>query len=472
MTIPTDDTLFPGEYVETIDLVPGEIYPEEMSFSFVEDYGTYSGGFWWKVLLLEDDCIIRVAVDTFHLFVGKVIKESVAFEEVSLQTSNYIRRGTFRCVSLLQSELSEVDVADYITEINLHKTTPVTVTSGYPQAVNTADLIAWPAMFASFVQEATGQTYDVNHVLFRTTNSDDLQFTFDVAGKDDKHLSALYFFAGDDRDGGAIIPKGFLDTGNDLYWPDNFGNCWQLLISICNSFAIVPRLIYDTSDSKYKMELITRGRTSQAAISFADAPISSTVYPSQTMLNDIRIRSVYEDDANHGPAWIRKQPSGGHIIGVTTPTDQAAAFDDIEWDLDLMSQFSGTDNTDGQYVQDWEKMWQAIDLTPWAGWCHENVEFWNYVTGAWAGDVSYPEFWLANLARYYYERFRGGKLILEREYPSCSASDGSTTKTTHVEILRKMALDMGDGEGSRNFFITEVRKNLATNRTFLRLHEI
>ena len=52
LTVPTDATLFPGTLTERVDLVPGEIYPSEMEFSFVEDYTTYTGGFWWLALVL------------------------------------------------------------------------------------------------------------------------------------------------------------------------------------------------------------------------------------------------------------------------------------------------------------------------------------------------------------------------------------------------------------------------------------
>jgi len=164
---------------------------------------------------------------------------------------------------------------------------------------------------------------------------------------------------------------------------------------------------------------------------------------------------------------------------ITAPNmvDKGLAFftpEDLEtWDWEFTSIFNLTDNTDGQYVQDYQKPWYAYFSDPdWLGYAAEGTEYYNYVTAGWVQDVNYPEFWHVNLGLYYFQRFRGGKIILEREYPSVFCSDGSTTKTDHLSILRKMTLDMGDGEGDKNFFIIELHKDLAANKAFVRLHEI
>jgi hypothetical protein len=62
--------------------------------------------------------------------------------------------------------------------------------------------------------------------------------------------------------------------------------------------------------------------------------------------------------------------------------------------------------------------------------------------------------------------------LIEREYPSVAVSDGSTTSVTHLSILRKIAINMDDGVGSRDFFITETVKDLAQNRAYIRAYEI
>src|SRR3990170_4130472 len=61
LTIPTFASLsVPDDIVERCDLIPGEIELQEMTFEFVEDYSTYTEGFWYKVLQSYEEIQIGI----------------------------------------------------------------------------------------------------------------------------------------------------------------------------------------------------------------------------------------------------------------------------------------------------------------------------------------------------------------------------------------------------------------------------
>ena len=455
LTIPDFASLSPeDDIVERIDVVPGEYELQEMNFSFVEDYTTYSEGFWYKVLTSYAE--IQIGIDegtgTGSAFWGRVQDWDGELTEHSLVSGALYRTGKFSTVSMMIM-LKEATAADVVTEAKTHytaftgSTEARDVTGTYEER-----FVKFEALMASILKVAFGQTYGTTYVSILPDPYSDLQF-YDGTGTTFYDLQDIYFWMG--YSPGSLTYEGYFDSTDTTFgWAYQFGSAWDLLVALSRNLLFVPRITGATwgAGAYLKMECLTRGRS--YGYSTFEAPFESKLITRANAPIHVVYSSHYDTSFDSNKKYV--------IDGVHGDGDLP---EHVDADMTFETQFVH----DGEVTFGADKCFEFLyilddDTTP--SYAHRvtDMQYLNY-DGTPSYDVSY-----SYLVGYYYNRFAPLKRAYIRSYATMQATVGATTSLNQNEVLHTTQIN--DGASTRDFYAVEVRKNIQKNESTVRWHEV
>ncbi len=453
LTIPTKQTLIVDQdFTERIDLIPGTIEIEQVSFGFVEDYSTYDEGFWYKVLngYAEIRCVLNDGGAASHLFWGRVIGAYAPFDEYDLTTNNIQRKGSFQCVSMMIL-LRETTTASCITEALLHKGNfNGSTEAGNAGGLDDEDFLQLRALVASIAKVAFGNsTYSIGLCDIKSGKTDDIQL-YDATATTWHNFIDFYMWLGPVAGGAAYLES----TIGALYWGTQFPTVWELLSALGQNLGICFRASGDST--QVIIEVLSRGRSFDQAT--YPVPVESQFIP-QTEDVATGVQTSHVDTARDANKRHAYNKAGTATFG----TGDLPA--EIPTDISVTTQFildEGEVAYSTTYVK--EALFHLDDPDS-PSYAHRltDARFWDY------SDQSYDSTKSALVALFYY-KFNTAKRSYLRTYGSLKSTLGGNTGHSSTRILGCAAID--DDVASRNFYAIEIRKNLLSNRATVRWAEV
>ena len=475
-----------GTLTELIDVEPGVVDVQNLEIELVEDYSTYTEGFWYKVIQGYPDKVVKFkfileedGTDTFFFF-GKVYREEVEWPEhfVATDESSVIRTVKIRLVSLIHA-MRDVAIGDAIDVMIANQDGPI------------SDSYTVQCILSSIVAAGFNQAYSTSNAVVRGC---DIQFYEQDGTTVVNTVDAIIV------DGSIGAYRVYIDTSqaagisddqqyNPHAWKFQFANPYDLLTQLCLTFGWVARYYYGQADGTYAgdatdkhyIEFLTRG-TSYATTVSADAGIvqSTLLSDAATKPKNIRVTDIHADNDSISPVppTVKYDQTTGqswYMDGASylSPAPGVTAIDadfekkdpplHAEFDLDVSTQFtlnswylSGGNET----PTDFYYRGVHYDSGGGATICL-HAAYWDYAadTPGWVQLQSYP----AVLASYYARRFSSGRKQYERTYASLKFTEGGTTTHLNMKPMKRIQID--DVAASDTFYATEIRKDFETNTT-------
>jgi hypothetical protein len=445
-----------GESEESSDVKPGIQEIGVLKLSLIEDYTTYTEGFWYKVLGAY--CEIRLDLTkngvTSNYFWGTIESQSIDWTEYYIGSL-----GLLRCVDLdlvsIMSKLLDTLVSDWYNEIITQK---VTRADGFSDG-EMSDYICFKDIFSALLHisglNATYLTTDTS-IVFDASNPD-LRFYTDRTDP-----SALFWNWKVITLNDIVIPvavTGRPDSG--ISFMTNYTEVRSLLGDILRNFGLIATIWYDISDSRFKIKLMQRGR---AYANASNLVLTAPVLPDAHINNatDLFIDSVRFtlEDGTH-PVWQSKKRAAS--IPMVT-----AAPNDVNFDIDAPI-FWGTIDANASG-------WQITTLyiihvtTPHPLFAKvTDLDVYDYESKApanmllmFGGDAfTWEEYMQASMCFYFFKRFTPLYTCIKRRYIPMAISDGTTTTHQNAALLRRTSID--DGTGAAQYFASKVQKDPKTD---------
>ena len=243
-----------------------------MAFTYQEDYANYARGFWNYVLSgsLELILVLDDGQGFKTFFRGKKADQYLTADIISLVTANEVYQGSFSClssISILRSTQS-FDVFDEVTPI-VNAYTIKYADSLYPWRAGLdvgtdSYTVRLFTLIESILAIGFGQSYEASYSDIIYPSVEDLVYTYPGV---DVPPDEVEIQVGYDTGAGLNLRNIFLSAG----W--GASNLYNLLVALCKSSLWIPRYVYDYTNDRHKIELLTRGR-SYTGNTFAESPFA------------------------------------------------------------------------------------------------------------------------------------------------------------------------------------------------------
>jgi len=335
---------------------------------------------------------------------------------------NVQRRGRFQCVSSLL-KLKDVSVSTLFTFLD------TIVETG----ADNRKYIGLRALIAGMIKEAYSQSYTLSNVVIQ---SEDFRFKENGNTRTFADLKIVV-----KNSSGANI--GYRTT-----WPTGYDNCFDLLVDVLSNFGLVAEYFYDGT---HKIRLLTRGRSYIASPITLPIPIASTRQP----LSDIFVSLVRGTSRAFGLNQAFWKTANFDGTGELPPLMNA------DMDINVLFHQRSTQGPDTESLYVFPGGFNTQQKIT-------SMQYYDYVADAFSADIT-PELgtpYYRPIVEYLWYRFGAGNIGYEREYATLQANDGTTT--THLN-LRPLVQTVIEG---KRFYATEVRKNVMTNRSFVKWIEV
>jgi hypothetical protein len=427
------------EIVETIDIPGGTTLIDNVDVTIMEDYNVHAEGFWHKLINgydydFELMFTLMEETDETFLFRGKLYRTNVDEGEYYLDNltgtpSSVVRGVKFKLVSSLKV-LEEVTVTDLITECTDH----YVVIGGHPY-------IKIQAVLASMIKLAYGIAYNVDLLI---NNSTDFLFSIDTTPPSyARKFNDTYIY---------WTTGGYFDSTQSYAWVNRFADAFELLGHLCKMFGLIPRYTFGTAaglidstpaNNTHRIILNSRGRFGSTIT--MSGKLRSSHFVSDTPRKAGTMRATETQDRNQS-YWYLKD-----VLEFGTPPPFAEFDVDLENDFHVSMPTGSGDEKRFLYNNDEDAM--------------TDMEYWNYATNGYStleDDGSHNNLLSQGIVQYLFNRFPGGRVEYEREYMSIKAVSGTTDSQRNLQTLARHTIH--DGATSRNFYASEVRKDITTNK--------
>ena len=461
LTVPTTVNITSISPVrESVDIKAGEVDLGYVTVDIVDDYTTYTDGFWWTLIEGNPTYNIQMmfiltenGTDTY-LFRGSISRENTHWTEYYASDPNYVRSVSIQLVSpmLLLKNISITSMLNYLAlhhdsddevpyfvenyDDELEYATEKYIKLG--NVINNMMELAFASDTESYQVVVRGAD-----ILFYDTKTTSYKNPFELYLLAQIYDTSWYY----DHLFGCVEPH--IDSAS---WYSRFDNCWELLVSICLSLGIVPRYYWGDSDGiyqgdandKHTIEILCRGDRTTTALTN-----TSVITPSKAISNS---PNKYLDIITRNLASVDDQ-----LYAVINGSFYTADPENTIYEMELNSEFT-SDLTETirrtfhyGYVAENGK-WYFVSCT--------KCEYWEHTSDAFVS-VSFENgtnALLEVLTKYLFYRFSSGRREYEREYGTLGFSDGATTTHQHLKILARHEID------SVAYYAVGVEKDILTNR--------
>jgi hypothetical protein len=264
LSVPDNNTVVElGGLPERLDLIPGTLDIPQMTLTVrdIDDFWSDALAGTVSVLILLDEGL----GDTF-CFRGQVVPAATKENELYNDGSTVLReiKITLKSYATL---LENVVIADLITTLISNRVAGSTPTGYYMRII---DVINYA------IASAYGQAFDDGAAFLQFMNKDispgaDIMYT--DTGTNSHNFEDLYFLM---QDGTTSV--GYVSSSSGVYWGDMYANGWELIKSICQTFALVPQYAYDVATGQNQIRLLQRGRAYASAFKVSLGAASESVY--------------------------------------------------------------------------------------------------------------------------------------------------------------------------------------------------
>jgi len=448
-----------SEIVERVNVEPGFIELEDVTFEYEDVHTDYADGFWHN-FLSDDEPEILLELDeggTYQsIFRGYVTDTAPVAEETSVIGSVVTRRGQFTCTSMM-AKLKNTSVDDSVGGSSWLSTLRVTHSVIGRSSFRTFCPLV--NALAAIIEKGFGVTYTLADCVvasntawrFRGESVDDASETSNLTWDQlwlDTTVDTEHWL-------------GQLDTSTTLY---------SALTQICKGLGLVARYKYNSSLGRHTIEFYESGYPRANAVTFdPESPIRSQLHvQSPSMLKGgvvISANKPFWPAPYQNLLWIDE--AGAYGEGPEMPIS-------LEADLMIETQFGNYDAVyPGQYDDLW---WIDTGSTPAYEEYHiDEFEFAYNLTPTYTSTSG--EDWPQGeaLARYYYERFGDGIEAPQsfqeyvRAYNTIKATESSTNSVRYMQPFMKHVI--AGPEGTKTYIATEVRKDIMASTTQVRWME-
>lgn len=450
LTFPTIQTVVSvGELEAWMDRKVAELQPDSLKLEVVDDYTTYTEGFWYKILAGTLPPRIHLVLDEgsgdTQYYFGEVDPLTVSWSEKYID-STYVRVCEFEIISLIKA-ISDATSEDWLTEAATHA-----ITTDLEGANDVYKAVKLTTFFASLLYSSgLNSSFDANDCVFISDGSTpELKFTYETATPDeeydldDVYLGVTYVDNIPPPVETSNVPYFALGSGG--YLPTSYPGAMQLLSVLCFNFVVFPVMTYN--GTRFILELRQKGHTYSGTVTPDGGIIESEITRDfDVRVNSIIVRNPWDEEEWF--AWTTGEAtSTGHYVWngsayVFVNTPPIGTFD---IDNDILYFINKGERGQKIYVFSGTAGFVAI----------ERVDFYNYITSA------YQEATTANLqeeALCLYEAYRLSrrKKVIERTYSSLKF-DGSHAGIT---LLKRMTIN--DGQGNATYYANRVVKNVQEN---------
>jgi len=456
LTVPSFASLkIAGEISEMIDAVTGEYQIGDCEFEFEDESGHF-----WRDFLSADTAEIKLTITESAgvsvLFWGVVQPLSDNADEYDLYTVQ--RRGVFTCKSKIV-DLKNVDIPAVFTACaaDMVSLTEWTLAKGGSPAGSVGKIMNIKRFMARMFEQLNG-TLDDDDI--DVTGLQDIRYSADNVTYYEWHQ--MYFLCGT-QDTGTLNVHWFKDEE----WKSMFSNCFDLFAGLCRSLLVVPVWYYDSTASRYRVRMLTRGHSASAETPL----VMGTVLNSQ--MNPAYNRKLKFIQATSG--W------SGASANTLSPQILTCTFDTTTWpganpwsttpptggvDLDLVAFFLGDESPTGDGSHPIERFYVYSSGTTAAACAHAAT--WDYVDNDWWPDYVFTSYALTAIAAYFRDRFNAQR----RRYTRTYAGIGPTA--AKQDTLRLLAAHDITGEDSvtRHFYATEIHRDVVGNSVTVVWEEI
>jgi len=387
---------------------------------FIEDYSEYTQGFWFKVLTAghaELQLLLDEGAGETSFFWGRVIEFDSGFEEVSLVTSNIIRRGSFRLADAFTERLNDITALELYNELD---------NASYYTEISNDRLVNMKYIFSGMLKLAFAQTIDTADI---TQDAEALQYE---ANSDWRSFLDMWVFT-------QAFALGVWGTHPNSFniWDADGWSALDILRMICREHCIYPRHTQANSSADHKIQFISKGASEgySTYITEPRKPSSSILYAPK---HPTSVRNI----------WIERGNGLANAIiiegDLVTPSDVP---DNTTFDVNLRIAF----NTGGymDYV---------------SGGVLYNQTDYRYYANGWSSGTTTAE---SAVAQFMNENWGSVPATLygyERIYQGIGLDDGTTEEHVHAHLGPDTFISINDGVASKNFVAIEVGKNLETNQ--------
>jgi hypothetical protein len=446
-----------GVIRESIDIEKGITEFDNVELEIVEDYTVYAEGFWHKLINeypefdFELMFTIREGEDKTFTFRGKLYRKNIQEPEHYLNSmtgspTSVERTANLKLASSL-TVLENVTMNDLCAEVLLHDESGYIVTP-YGETFNVVSLAN---IFASMIRQAYYEDCDTSLVV---NNSTDIQvWNYETSAWVsflDLHISSDFFLQSGEINGQYI---------------NRFSNAFELLKHLCGMFCVVPRYTYGTSagifdeavaeNNSHRIILNSRGYSGDV-VTMDGGIIPPSIFSADTPRRSRLIKATN----NIHDEWSVYYAIDKRGMGIPPINSE---FDIIKT-VDFYPAADCTVGTPGGYPTPKESLF--LKRTDPAGYFNiaRLSRYRNYEL---SGGVGYVERdfdgWLCMVvAEYLYHRLSSTRVQYEREYSSIKATSGGISSQRLLRTTMRHTID--DGVTSRNFYATEVEKDIMKNK--------
>ena len=435
---------------EMVDLKACEVDLDSVTLEIVDDYSTYTQGFWWK--LIEDNptkdiqimlILTENAVDTY-LFRGFIFRENVNWSEPYISGSTYVRSVSIQLVSPM---LNLKNISLNAFTFYLADTHPEMLIEGHDDSFDDSfDYVTIANIFNVMVELAFGASGDGYQLEVRGA---DLMFW---DGNTSAYVNpfTLYLMV---QTHVTPVGQAFFATTDAVAWNGRYNNCFEIMTAICMSLGVVPRYyfgdangVYQGSASdKHTIEILCRGDKTSTVITNTQIIESGAISHSPQKYLNINVKDLASVSTQQYWAFNGTLNSG-------------APPQNIEFDLTINQEFSSDTATSRGQIY--------YKYVPGGGGNHFaaciKMEYYNHTTNGWVV-VNFGALVngiLEALTKYLYYRFSSGRREYNRSYSTITwGKSGYTSSHQHLRILARHEID------SVAHYAVDIEKDVMSNRS-------
>lgn len=420
----------------------------------------------------------EAGTDTYY-FWGKVYLQECTFDEPYISGSTFVRSAKISLVDIVQT-LKDGYTQSVLREIKSH-----VVDTYYVTLQN---------VLASIASVGFSQTFTTNAVQFRSHDV----YLIDGSGATLAPESAYFIIRNNTSDAGIYGQRGYIDGNQDAsvnpcYWASLYGNPYDLLVALSNTFGWTVRHYFGQPDGTYAgdgsdihiLEFLNRGNSFTSSYITAEKGIvgsSVQINAFQTTQN-IRVSDVHSTndtwqsiissinvtmtDRSLGAAWaINGHEFGYGSFSVAHSTDflpiyEPPRYAQIDIDSDTLVNFPAYQQDLANYGNEYYRgVYHSL-----GGSSYEkclNVVVYDYQAKAFT--PQYQHYGTA-LSAYYNRRFSKYRKTIKRVYGSLKFTDSVAATTTHQNLKPMRITQINDGLATLNYYATEVIKDFMNNRS-------
>jgi hypothetical protein len=442
-----------GEFAESIDTEVGVVDAANVQLDIVEDYSTYSEGFWWKLIngypTLDVQIMFTVmeGTDETFLFRGSIYRDNVNFGEPYLDGLSVVRSCSIQLVSM-------IGAIDLVSTTVLVAECLSLATINHDDAVGDEYFVQLISIFASIIKLAFNQTYDVDMAIDR---SRDVWGSY--SGFQYKQWSQLWMYATIGTPSTSLY--GYMGGNSPYAWTKNYGTAKALMQQLCKEFGVVAQYTFGTidglidatpSNNKHRIILRSRGkRNSDSANTTISGKMIQSDFVSATPRKSNATRFTLSENSNYS-SWFL---NGAFNEGVNYPSD-------AQFDIDQQTDFGINTPALSDTLNTTRLLYMSVlpFLT------RESVYLWMWHKYSTGQDFEQQLSLRTIMAQYYFYRFSPSRFQFTRTYTSIKANNGSIISQRAIQSLVQHDITfLLDGvETTVTFYASEVKKDIVNNK--------